>query len=120
MRVPSEIVSFGVMGSGKSASKLFVAVNALLVPLPESALGNVVGSTIANLLLVVALTLPFAASSKKDGERAQIGQDLASVLPTCPYATPDRDLYGEGDFCFTSGPVGNGSRSALCFGRNVS
>ncbi|MCK0097448.1 calcium/sodium antiporter [Yoonia sp. F2084L] len=55
LRVPPVIVAFVVMGFGTSAPELFVAVNAMLVPSPDIAMGNVVGSNIANLLLVLAV-----------------------------------------------------------------
>lgn len=55
LRVPHVIVAFVVMGFGTSAPELFVSVNAMLAAAPDIALGNVVGSNIANLLLVMAL-----------------------------------------------------------------
>lgn len=53
--VPPVIVAFVVMGFGTSAPELFVAMKAMLVPAPDIAMGNVVGSNIANLLLVLAI-----------------------------------------------------------------
>ncbi|MEP3278216.1 MAG: calcium/sodium antiporter [Stappiaceae bacterium] len=55
LRVPPVIVAFVVMGFGTSAPELFVAMNAMLVPSADIAMGNVVGSNIANLLLVLAV-----------------------------------------------------------------
>ncbi|WP_299704294.1 calcium/sodium antiporter [uncultured Tateyamaria sp.] len=54
-RIPLVIVAFVVMGFGTSAPELFVAVQAMLSAAPDVAVGNVVGSNIANLLLVLAL-----------------------------------------------------------------
>ncbi|MBY5934768.1 calcium/sodium antiporter [Tateyamaria omphalii] len=54
-RIPPVIVAFVVMGFGTSAPELFVAVQAMLAAAPDVAVGNVVGSNIANLLLVLAL-----------------------------------------------------------------
>ena len=56
LRIPTVIVALVVMGFGTSAPELFVAVNAMVVPSPDVAMGNVVGSNIANLLLVLAIT----------------------------------------------------------------
>lgn len=55
LRVPPVIIAFVVMGFGTSAPELFVAVNAILADAPDIAMGNVVGSNIANLLLVLAI-----------------------------------------------------------------
>jgi cation:H+ antiporter len=55
LRVPPVILAFVVMGFGTSAPELFVAVQAMLASAPDIAMGNVVGSNIANLLLVLAI-----------------------------------------------------------------
>jgi cation:H+ antiporter len=54
-RVPPVVVAFVVMGFGTSAPELFVSVNAVMIGSSDLAVGNVVGSNIANLLLVLAL-----------------------------------------------------------------
>lgn len=56
LKVPPVMVAFVVMGFGTSVPELFVAVDAMLASEPDIAMGNVVGSNIANLLLVLALT----------------------------------------------------------------
>ncbi|KIT18046.1 calcium/sodium antiporter [Jannaschia aquimarina] len=63
LRVPPVIVAFVVMGFGTSAPELFVAINAMSVPSPDVAMGNIVGSNIANLLLVLAITALIAPLS---------------------------------------------------------
>ncbi|WP_299793630.1 calcium/sodium antiporter [uncultured Marivita sp.] len=55
-RLPPVLVAFVVMGFGTSAPEFFVAVEATLSGAPDIAMGNVVGSNIANLLLVLAVT----------------------------------------------------------------
>lgn len=55
LRVPSVIVALVVVGFGTSAPELVVAINAMVAGTPDIALGNVLGSNIANLLLVLAL-----------------------------------------------------------------
>lgn len=56
LRVSPIIVAFVVMGFGTSAPELFVAVNSTLAGAHDIAMGNIVGSNIANLFLVLALT----------------------------------------------------------------
>mgnify|MGYP001792605849 CR=1 FL=1 len=55
LRVPPVMVALIVVGFGTSAPELVVAINAMLAGSPDIALGNVIGSNIANLLLVLAL-----------------------------------------------------------------
>lgn len=56
LRVSPIIVAFVVMGFGTSAPELFVAINSAFAGAPDIAIGNIVGSNIANLFLVLALT----------------------------------------------------------------
>ena len=53
--VPALIVSLTVVAVGTSAPELLVAVQAVLEDAPGIALGNVVGSNIANVLLVLGI-----------------------------------------------------------------
>lgn len=55
LRVSPIVVAFVVMGFGTSAPELFVAADAMMANKPDIAVGNIVGSNIANLLLVLAL-----------------------------------------------------------------
>ncbi|MEQ8657433.1 MAG: sodium:calcium antiporter [Hyphomicrobiales bacterium] len=55
LRVPHVMVALIVVGFGTSAPELVVAINAMLAGSPDIALGNVIGSNLANLLLVLAL-----------------------------------------------------------------
>lgn len=55
LNVPAVMVALIVMGFGTSAPELVVAINAMLAGTPDIAMGNVLGSNIANLLLVLAL-----------------------------------------------------------------
>lgn len=56
LHVSPLIVAFVVMGFGTSAPELFVAIGAVGIGSHDIAVGNVVGSNIANLCLVLALT----------------------------------------------------------------
>ncbi len=53
--IPALIVSLTVVGFGTSAPELLIAVQSALEGLPGIALGNVVGSNIANVLLVLGV-----------------------------------------------------------------
>jgi cation:H+ antiporter len=59
--VPALIVGLTVVSMGTSAPELFVSVEAVLKGAPALALGNVVGSNIANILLVLGLPALIAA-----------------------------------------------------------
>ncbi|MDC9701388.1 MAG: calcium/sodium antiporter [Alphaproteobacteria bacterium] len=52
-KVPALIVGLFVTGLGTSMPELLVCANAALSGMPEVALGNVIGSNIANILLIV-------------------------------------------------------------------
>ncbi|MGI9589783.1 MAG: sodium:calcium antiporter, partial [Myxococcota bacterium] len=54
-RIPPIVVGLTVVAFGTSAPELVVAVSATLQGLPTIALGNVIGSNIANVLLVLGL-----------------------------------------------------------------
>ncbi len=59
--IPALIVGLTVVSFGTSAPELFVSVKAVLAGAPTLALGNVVGSNIANVLLVLGLPALIAA-----------------------------------------------------------
>lgn len=54
-RIPPMIVGLTVVAFGTSAPELFVSVKAALEGLPGIALGNVIGSNVANVLLVLGV-----------------------------------------------------------------
>ncbi|MDQ7069594.1 MAG: calcium/sodium antiporter [Rhodobacterales bacterium] len=60
MGIPALIVSLTIVAFGTSAPELLIAVNAILDGKPGLALGNVVGSNTANILLVLGLPALFA------------------------------------------------------------
>lgn len=53
--VPSVIVGLTIVAFGTSAPELLIAIKAVLKGLPDIAMGNVVGSNTANILLVLGL-----------------------------------------------------------------
>lgn len=55
MGIPALIVSLTIVAFGTSAPELLISVGAILEGVPDIALGNVVGSNIANVLLVLGI-----------------------------------------------------------------
>lgn len=56
LKIPPFIIGVTVISFGTSAPELFVSVNATLGGFPDVAIGNVVGSNIANIGLVLAVS----------------------------------------------------------------
>lgn len=70
LKIPRMIVGLTVVAFGTSAPELLVSLQAAFSGYPEIAIGNVVGSNISNILLVLAITalifpIPAPASSVK-------------------------------------------------------
>jgi cation:H+ antiporter len=66
--IPALIVSLTVVAFGTSAPELLVSVQAMLDGSPQIALGNVVGSNIANVLLVMGLPALVAGFARNAGD----------------------------------------------------
>lgn len=72
LKIPTMIIGLTVVAFGTSAPELLVSIQAAFSGYPEIAMGNVVGSNISNILLVLAITavifpIPVPASSvRKD------------------------------------------------------
>ncbi len=56
LRIPRMIIGLTVVAFGTSAPELLVSLQAAVAGFPEIAMGNVVGSNISNILLVLAIT----------------------------------------------------------------
>ena len=56
LRIPKMIIGLTVVAFGTSAPELLVSLQAAFSGFPEIAMGNVVGSNISNILLVLAIT----------------------------------------------------------------
>jgi len=70
LRIPRMIIGLTVVAFGTSAPELLVSIQAALAGYSEIAIGNVVGSNISNILLVLAITalifpIPVPSSSVK-------------------------------------------------------
>ena len=55
-RIPTMIIGLTVVAFGTSAPELLVSIQAAIKGFPGIAMGNVVGSNISNILLVLAIT----------------------------------------------------------------
>ena len=82
--IPALIVSFTIVGFGTSAPELLIAVQSALEGAPGIALGNVVGSNIANVLLVLGVPALFftLVTSRCDTKRTYIQMIAASLVFT--------------------------------------
>lgn len=56
LAMPPMLIGLTVVGFGTSTPELLVSVDAALRGVPDIAIGNVVGSNIGNILLIVGLT----------------------------------------------------------------
>ena len=64
--IPAFIVSLTIVGIGTSAPEMLISVSAVLDGAPGLAIGNVVGSNIANVLLVLGLPAIFSVLKTSD------------------------------------------------------
>ncbi|SEO77765.1 cation:H+ antiporter [Salinihabitans flavidus] len=80
--VPALIVSLTIVAFGTSAPELLIAISAALLDAPGIALGNVVGSNTANILLVLGLPAMLVAlhTSDHDTKSNFLHMISASVL----------------------------------------
>jgi cation:H+ antiporter len=80
--IPALVVGLTVVAFGTSAPELLVSINAALGGQPGIAVGNVVGSNIVNVLLILGLPLLVTVihSSQLDTRRAYVVMIATSVL----------------------------------------
>ncbi|MFN2306444.1 MAG: calcium/sodium antiporter [Paracoccaceae bacterium] len=80
--VPALIVSLTIVAFGTSAPELLISVQAILDGVPGLALGNVVGSNVANILLVLGIPALLATmhTSEHDTRSSYLQMIAASVL----------------------------------------
>ena len=80
--IPALIVSLTVVAFGTSAPELLISVQAILAGAPGIAIGNVVGSNTANVLLVLGVPALLAgiATHGSDSRRSYVQMLAASVL----------------------------------------
>lgn len=82
MGIPALIVSLTIVAFGTSAPELLISIKATLDGAPGIALGNVVGSNIANVLLVLGIPAMISALNTKDchTERNFVYMMIATVV----------------------------------------
>ena len=80
--IPALIVSLTIVAFGTSAPELLISVSAVIDNVPGIALGNVVGSNTANILLVLGLPALLATlhTSECDTRKTYVYMLIASVL----------------------------------------
>lgn len=80
--IPALIVSLTIVAFGTSAPELLISLQAAMKNAPGIALGNVVGSNIANVLLVLGLpaALTVLHTSSSDTRRSFVFMIVATVL----------------------------------------
>lgn len=80
--VPALIVSLTIVAFGTSAPELLISIKAILDGVPDIALGNVVGSNTANILLVLGVPALLAAmhTSECDTRNSYLQMLAASAL----------------------------------------
>lgn len=91
LSMSSLLIGLTVVGFGTSTPELLVSLDAALRGVPDIALGNVVGSNIANILLIVgvsALVWPITVSG------ATLGRDTAVMLAAAIILIP---IFAMGD-----------------------
>ncbi len=75
------VIGFTIVAAGTSLPELIVSLNANLAGSPGIAIGNVIGSNIANILLVVGATSLFATLTVKP--RAIARDTIGMIAATC-------------------------------------
>ena len=80
--IPALIVSLTIVAFGTSAPELLISIKAVLNDVPGIALGNVVGSNTANILLVLGVPALLATlhTSECDSRKTYVFMLLASAL----------------------------------------
>ncbi len=80
--IPALIVSLTIVAFGTSAPELLIAINSVLEGKPDIAMGNVVGSNTANILLVLGFPAILATlhTSECETRKTYIFMMLATVL----------------------------------------
>ena len=77
LKIPALIIGLTIVAFGTSAPELFISVQAALAGVSGIAIGNVVGSNIANVLLVMGLPALIAPSRCDD---AGIGRNILVMI----------------------------------------
>lgn len=77
LRLPPLLIGLTIVGFGTSMPELLVSIQAAFAGVPDIAVGNVVGSNIANILLILGLAMMIAPMPTRIGG---LGRDLTMML----------------------------------------
>lgn len=80
LRLPPMLVGGVVAGFGTSTPELVVSVDATLSGAPDIAMGNVLGSNIANILLILGLAAALSTIARPDGAMRDGAVTLAASV----------------------------------------
>ncbi|HDQ07209.1 MAG TPA: calcium/sodium antiporter [Methanoculleus sp.] len=80
--VPSAVIGFTIIAFGTSLPEFVVSINAIITDNPDVALGNILGSNIANIALVLALCaiISPAVISRAEGEKSKVSTETMLML----------------------------------------
>jgi len=84
LKISEFVVAFIVVGIATSLPELFVGINAALIGQPSITLGNIIGSNIANLTLIIGIPILIAGGMKIDSKalkKDSLYMFLISLLP---------------------------------------
>lgn len=84
-RVPPLVIGLTVVGFGTSAPELLVSIEAAMRGAPGIAIGNVLGSNIANILLIIGLSATIGALA---APFERLSRDLAWMLAAALLTVP--------------------------------
>jgi len=119
--VPALLVSLTIVAFGTSAPELLISVNAIIEGVPGLALGNVVGSNTANILLVLGLPALISGldTSQCETRRSYLMMIGASVLfiGLC-FTGPLTWVHGLVLLAVLALTLGDQARAALAHRRN--
>jgi len=99
--IPTLIIGLTVVALGTSAPEMVVSVGAVLVGAPSLAVGNVIGSNIANMLLVLglpAIILPITTTAP--GTRRNIAIAIAATIIFYLMAIGGKIVFWQGAVLF--------------------
>lgn len=97
-RWPTAVVGVTVAAFGTSSPELMVAVNAAMSGLPQISLGDVLGSNVVNIALVLAVVLA-ASGMKAEGEGLWRDWTAALLVPGAVYALLQDGWFSRLDAC---------------------
>jgi cation:H+ antiporter len=100
-RIPPLVIGLTIVGFGTSTPELLVSVQAALVGSPGIAIGNVVGSNTANILVILGLSAAVASiAARWEAMRGDLAWMMAAALVLVPMFWDGRLSRPEGVILF--------------------